>query len=714
MNLSEALDVALPQMPQARLARGRPPCVDPDLLVREEMLDGEPIVGVLQRDTVHYFRFSRTQWDLAQLFDGVRTYEEVAQLFTDQTGMLATADEVRAFADGMEQSDFWYKSPQERNLALGQKLTNQREHRSTSTGSLAHIGFSAWDPDRYMAWLDRRVGRFIYSRWSVLLAFLLFTFEAVVFIEKWNVLIPDTRLYFSFATMSAVDLLQFWILLFVVGFIHETAHGLTCRHYGGQVHSMGLMFLYLLPCFFCDVTEIWISASKIQRLYAIIAGIWIESTICGLAMIVWTNTATGGWLHNFIYQIILFTGIAIVVINLNPLIKLDGYYLITEIIEIPDLKERSTTFLSAWFQSKVLRLQVEIPIVPRRRVAAFMIYAFFSGAYSYVLLFVVVRFAYNISNKWLGEFAVVPAGALAFVMFRSRMRSLGRVAMQWWKQKMGAGILWRPVHAAVAIFVALVLFTPLWRDREDAYYVIEPLHTRILHASAAGRVETVLVQGGERVRAGDPLLRMSSMSTASMRTAADARNGSSRFEAYNAELRGQSIGTAAADLSAASQLTQLAGEAQSRLGVTAPADGIVLTETPSLLLDRNVASGQELIELADDGPRVVRVYIPSSALDRIPSGAEVSLVLPGAFSVLRLGLAAPDGDAVPLPAGLIASQAYKGIQLATFYCSRMELPAAKGSAMFGVSGEAKIFGKRRSLAGRVLMGMSDLLKAHLW
>jgi putative peptide zinc metalloprotease protein len=714
MNLSEALDVALPEMPQARLAHGRPPCVDPDLLVREEMLDGEPVIGVLQRDTIHYFRFSRTQWDLAQLFDGSRTYEEIAELFTAQTGMLAAADEVRAFAEGMEQSDFWYKTPQEKNVALGQKLTNQRGRRSNSKGSLAHIGFSAWDPDRYMAWLDRRVGRFIYSKWSVLFALLLFTFEAAVFINKWNVLIPDTRLYFSFADKSWMDLLQFWVLLFVVGFIHETAHGLTCRHYGGQVHSMGLMFLYLLPCFFCDVTEIWISASKIQRVYAILAGIWIESTICGLAMIVWTNTSTGGWLHDFMYQIILFTGIAIVVINLNPLIKLDGYYLLTEIIEIPDLKERSTAFLSAWVQSKILRLQVEIPIVPRRRVAAFMIYAFFSGAYSYVLLFVVIRFAYNIAYRGMGEFAVVPAGALAFFMFRSRLSSLRRVIVQWWSQKMEAGLHWGPMHWVAAILAALVLFTPLWRDREDGYYVIEPSHTRVLHAPAAGRIEAILVRGGEKVRTGEPLLRMSSMSTASMRSAADARTGSSRFEAYNAELRGQSIGTAAADQSAASQLTNLAGEAQSKLSVTAPADGIVVTETPSMLLDRDVASGQDLIEVADDGPRVVRIYIPSSALSRIPRAAEVALVLPGEFSIRRLALASPNGDAVPLPPGIIAAQAYKGIQLATYYCSRMELPAAKGNTMFGVSGDVKIFGNRRSLAGRALLEMSDLLKAHVW
>jgi putative peptide zinc metalloprotease protein len=121
-------------------------------------------------------------------------------------------------------------------------------------------------------------------------------------------------------------MVQFWLLILVLGFIHESAHGLTCRHFGGHVHSMGLMFLFLAPCFFVDMTAIWINSSKIERIYTIIAGIWSEMVLCGLAMIVWVNTQTGQWLHDFAYQVILLSGLAVVVINLNPLIKLDGYY----------------------------------------------------------------------------------------------------------------------------------------------------------------------------------------------------------------------------------------------------------------------------------------------------------------------------------------------------------------------------------------------------
>ena len=150
MNLSEALDAALPEIPQARLIRAHPPCLDPQLVTREDVVDGEPIVAVIQREKGTFFRFPAYQWNLAILFDGVRSFEEIAEIYSEQTGAPTTVEDLRAFADALEESDFWYKSPQERNLALSQKLKAQRGRRAQrkSKFNLVHISFSAWDPDR--------------------------------------------------------------------------------------------------------------------------------------------------------------------------------------------------------------------------------------------------------------------------------------------------------------------------------------------------------------------------------------------------------------------------------------------------------------------------------------------------------------------------------------------------------------------------------------
>jgi biotin carboxyl carrier protein len=226
-------------------------------------------------------------------------------------------------------------------------------------------------------------------------------------------------------------------------------------------------------------------------------------------------------------------------------------------------------------------------------------------------------------------------------------------------------------------------------------------------------VNAVLVQEGEKVHAGQPLLRMTSHQEASMRSSALAQTRLARFRTFDAQVQGQSIGTAGADQSAALKMTALAEEAQSALELTAPADGTVLTDDPALLVDQDVGYGQPLLHLAE-GARMARLYVPASALERISANAEVVLVMPDQFSVVRLRLPLPAGDPVALPAGLVSADKYKGFKSPVFYSSRIALPVAMGKPMFGLAGTAKIFGERRSLAGRVATTLSNLLRAHVW
>ena len=716
MNLSEALNAALPEIPKTRYALRSPPRLDPDLIVHETPLDGEPIIGVLQRDGSNYFRFPPEQWRLAELFDGVRSYEEIAELYNQETGAGYTSEDIRIVADNFEEVGLWYKTPQEKNLALNAKLMAQRSRRAhgKSRFNVAEITFSAWDPDRYFTWLNGKVGGFVYSGWCVLSVVLLFSFEATVFIAKWNVIGPDIPLFYNFAHKGFGDVVEFWLLLFGLGFIHESAHGLTCKHYGGEVHSMGLTFLYLVPCFYVDVTESWVSASRVQRLATIIAGIWVELVVCGLAMIVWVNTPPGQWMHNLTYDIILITGVAVVVMNVNPLIKIDGYYFLTELIGIPDLKERSTEFVSGWFQKHILRLQVAVISIPRRRLGLFVLYALASGAYSYFLLFAFIRFTYNIASHWLAEFALIPAGVLASIMFRSRLRSLRETGLRTWSEGIGSRLRSRPVPVAVVVLLLGLLFVPLWRDREDAYFVVYPGHSNAVHAAVDGRVEAVLVREGERVHAGQPMLRMSSDDAASMSSSAEAQTSRARFRAFDSELQGHSIDNAAADQYAAVRSTGLAHEAQMSLVLAAPADGVVLTADPASLLQRDVATGQTLLTLAGDGPHSARIFVPASALDRIPPDSEVALAPPGSFSVVRMKLPPMEGEAADLPPGLIAKQSYKGVVLPTFYVARLMLPSSAGNLPIGLSGRARIFGERRSLFQRGVTVVLNLVRDHVW
>jgi putative peptide zinc metalloprotease protein len=715
MNLSEALDAALPEIPRTRLSRKNPPCIDPELIVREDVVDGETIFAVYQRSTANLIRLKPTQWQLARLFDGVRSYEEVATAFEAETGIPLSADEARIFAENMDENGFWYKNPQEKNIAMNEKLAAQRSRRaqSHSTLNVAHISFSAWDPDRYFTRLDHAIGKYIYSRWFTWFAVLLFLFETAIFTVKWSVISPDIPLYYNFSKKSFSDLVQFWLLLMVIGFVHESAHGLTCKHFGGEVHSMGLMFLYLTPAFYVDVTESWISASRLQRLATIIAGIWIEMMLCGIATLIWINTPPGEWIHDFCYKLILLTGIAVVVVNLNPLIKLDGYYFFAEWVRIPDLKERSTAFVIGWVQRHLFRLPVDVPVVSRRRVPLFVLYALISGGYSYLLLLFFVRFGYNVFFHWFAELALVPAALLAFVIFRSRLRSLLTFFQVFYRTKAGSLRL-TPLRGVLAIVLLVILFVPIARDRENAWFVIEPTDTHEVHAGVPGRILAVYVKEGDAVSRGQVMARLQSLSEASAREEAEAQVASSQAHVFTAELQHSGLGEALTAQQAARRSTTIASEEGAQLAVAAPAAGVVTTRDTQSLLNRDVTTGETLLTIANPTQLVARLYVPVSEMDHVRVGDRVSLQLPSRFAEIHGRLGTLEGSALPLPSGLLIDEEYKGLGLPTFYTTRMPLNVSGDGIQPGIGGAANIFGQRRSLASRCVTVLGNLLRTHFW
>ncbi|MGA8161334.1 MAG: hypothetical protein WCB76_11030, partial [Acidobacteriaceae bacterium] len=427
MNLAEALNAALPDLP-ARRARAGYPRLDPEAVHRDNIEDGEPVVMVLIREKDQTFRFPPQQWHLIELFDGKRSWEEVADLYAERYGVHYDPEDLREFTSQLDSIGFWYQTPLERNIALQQKLEagrHQHAHKKSKFGDVAHMQFSAWDPDRYFnivyPWL-----RWIYTPWFLGVCLALFAFMTFVFIANWGEIGHDTLQFYNFTQKTPADLAEFWILFLILAYFHESAHGLTCKHYGGQVHAMGFHLIYLTPAFFVDVSEAWVYATRWQRFITILAGIWVEMIFCAFATIVWWGTPRGSGAHDLAYKVMLITGVVVVVVNMNPLIKLDGYYAFSEILGFADIKEKSTAYLSGLVRKNIFRLPVEMDFVPRRRRAGFILYAVASGLYSYLLLFTVVRFCFNVFANYSPQWAFVPALALALLIFRSRLKTLGR------------------------------------------------------------------------------------------------------------------------------------------------------------------------------------------------------------------------------------------------------------------------------------------------
>src|SRR6267143_3287496 len=205
---------------------------------------------------------------------------------------------------------------------------------------------------------------------------------ACVTITSWSDFRQELhRLYFSWASIAVVLALNF----LVVG-AHEFGHGLTCTRFGGEVHEMGCALVFLQPAFYCNVSDAWLFPEKSKRLWVGIAGPYFELLLWSLAVLTWRLTEPDTWI-NFITLSVMATSGVKSLLNLNPLIKLDGYYLLSDYLEIPNLRRRSFRYGGSLVE-KLFGLESleEEEVLPRRERAIFSVYGTLALAGSFSIL----------------------------------------------------------------------------------------------------------------------------------------------------------------------------------------------------------------------------------------------------------------------------------------------------------------------------------------
>jgi len=715
MNLAEALNAALPELP-ARRARAGFPKLDPDLIASENVEDDEPVIVAMIRGRSNIFRFTPQQWHIIELFDGHRSWDDVADAHVELYGVRYSVDDLREFTSGLDEIDFWYKSPLEKNIALQQKLESSRHdhaHRK-SKFDVAHMQFSAWDPDRYFdriyPWL-----RWAYTPWFAAACAVMFAFMTWIFVVNWSYIGTDSLQFYNFTQKSTADLAEFWILFLVLAFFHESAHGLTCKHYGGQVHAMGFHLIYLTPAFFVDVSEAWVYASRWQRLVTILAGIGIEMIFCAVATFIWWGTPAGSDIHDLAYKIMLITGVVVVVVNMNPLIKLDGYYAFSELIGFSDIKEKSTAFLSQLVRRHVFHLPVEVDFVPRRRRAGLLIYAVLSGIYSYALLFAVLRFCSNVFAKFSPQWAFVPALILGLFIFRSRLRTLVKFMQTVYLDKRDRVRSWftAPRLAAACVAAALVLLVPLRHQTVSARFLLEPARVAVVRSVVPGQVVGTAVREGQLVRAGDPLLYMTNTQIMSETASSAEQFALTGIRRVRAQLAYGDLGAALEDNTRARIETALTADEAGHLTPQAPIDGIVATPRLSDLVGRYVDAGTTLAEIYDTRRMRARIFIHEFQVARVTRGARVTLLFDGSFRPDSAFVEGIEPGPDELPAAVESIRQAQGGSKLTYYVADVVLQN-DGSLYTGMTGTAKILIRRECIARFAWRTVGDFVDRKIW
>jgi putative peptide zinc metalloprotease protein len=717
MNITEALNAALPDIP-ARTILQRYPRRDPDITFKEHYDDGERVIRVYVPSVQAMYKLTPENWALIQLFDGKRSYQEVATLYSRQAGTAYSVGAIREFADDLEAVDFWYKTPQEKNILLMQKSGEERQKQlkaKTQQGDLSLYAFPAVNPDKFLTWLHKYTS-FIYTWWFTLLTLGAFGFTAYITITHWSEIGRDTLAFYNFTQKSWGDFFQFYLLATVALGFHEIGHGHACKHYGARVPSMGFALIYLAPAFYTDTTEGEVQGTRYQRLIIALAGVWAELMIYAVATPVWWNTPPDTPVHNAAYVAMLITGITAALINWNPLIKLDGYHMMCEVLGIVDLKEASTAYVSAWVRQHIWRLPVEVPYVPKRRRLGFAVYALLSGLYSYTVLYVVARFVGNIFRNFNPDWSFIPELATAGLIFRSRIRLLVNFMKFVYLDKKDLVRAWFTPRRSlvIAATIAAVLLLPLRHDSVAGRFVLEPSTRALVRAIVPGIVTRVYADEGQSVDAGYPLLRLRNLPLQTRLAHSEADYSVASGHARSAALRYGDFGSAVKEQERlARQTSELSSEA-ANLDLKSPIPGIVLTPRVSDRLGAYVTAGTELTEIADLSQLRARIYVSEHDMYKLRVGSPATLEVQGIFRNWRaraLTISPVSAEADPRLAG---QSQYQGMRPPNFYSADLLVANPDGKLKPGMSGTARIYGRRQSLAGLMWQETMNFVGRKIW
>jgi len=717
MNLTRVLNNALPELPARALAE-RPPRIDPEANSREHIEEGQTIIRAYIPSAKSRYTFPPDNWRLAQLFDGKRSYEEIAEIYSRDMRVEYSAEQVREFAEELDQINFWYRTAQEKNILLMQQSAEERRKKlkqQTRWADLSDVLFPAFNPDPFLTKFCRYT-KFVYTPWFTALTLSGFAVTAWITITHRDQIGRDTVHFYNFTNKSWGDIIVLYVILCCIVVVHELAHAYTSKHYGGRVTAMGFALVYLTPAVYTDTTEADVMATRYQRLMVTIAGVWSELMICSVATIIWWGTAPDTAVHDAAYFMMMLTGIVSILLNWNPLMKLDGYYMLTDITGISDIKENSTAYVSAWVKKHIWRLPVEIPYVPKRRRLGFVIYALLSGVYSYTVLYILARFVGNIVRNFSPEWGFVPEIGVALMIFRSRIRLLGNFMKFVYLDKKDRIIAsFTPRNSALAAVALIVLLAlPLWRQSATGRFLLEPTHVAEVRAFVPGLVAQLNVGESDQVNQGALLATLRDSPLQSDLENAQANLLMASDRAKQASLRYSDYGVALTERERMSRNYEQVSEMVGALELRSPIAGIVITPRVQDRLGSYLREGQELLVVADVSSLRARIYVSEYDLRKVRNHAVAQLQVQGLFKTWGAHVTAIAARPTELDPSLSPQVELQGTTPPHFYVVDLNVPNSDGLLKPGMTGFARVYGVRRSALGLGWEAFADFFGRKIW
>jgi len=366
--------------------------VRPDLTARRQRYQGRVYWVVKDPVGLQYYRFEEEEFAILQMLDGESSLEEIAEQFEqDFPPQTIRVEELQNFIGMLHRSGLVLSD----SLGQGHQLKQRRDEKKrkellASLSNVLAFRFRGFDPERILEGLYPYV-RWFFSAPATIFNLCLASLALTLVIVQFDVF--QSRLPGFHAFFAAQNWLLMGAVLMVTKVLHEFGHGLSCKHFGGECHEMGVMFLVLTPCLYCNVSDSWMLPNRWHRAAIGAAGMYVEVVIASICTFIWWFTDQHAFINKICLNIMFVSSVSTIMFNANPLLRYDGYYILSDILEIPNLRQKASSILSRKLGKWCLGLEEpEDPFLPKRHQGLFALYTVASFFYRWFVLLSILFF----------------------------------------------------------------------------------------------------------------------------------------------------------------------------------------------------------------------------------------------------------------------------------------------------------------------------------
>lgn len=474
----------------------------PDLIVQEVVLQGQQSWVIKDPLAMKFYRLQEAEYIVFEALREKTNYRTLKQILDRRFPESATRlGMIQQLVIQMQRMGLLVSDSTGQAVSL-QRERHREEHRKWvgMLASITSMRFPGIDPERLLAFLYNKLG-WMFSKWFTWLV-LLTCASALILVaanlEGFFARLPDFQSFFGLDNL----LLMFVLLIFTKS-VHELGHGLMCKHFGGECHQIGFMLLVFTPAMYCDTSDSWILPNRWHRIAIGAAGMYVEIVMAAICTFVWWYT-NPGWIHYLSLNIMFLSSVSTLMFNANPLMRYDGYFMLSDYLEIPNLSQKARLALISKFRGWALGMApINHRQLPTRNRFWFAAYSIASFAYKWFIMVAVFWFVRAMLEPYglavlgnmmiamsLTGMVVIPLfKAIQYMSYPGRFREVKKFRLA------------RTIGLVTAVGLA-ISFLPL-PHYVSGYARIRPQDAQIVSVTVAGKMDELRVRPGDSVRKGD-------------------------------------------------------------------------------------------------------------------------------------------------------------------------------------------------------------------